>query len=164
MEPPLGAPRQPGGLLRLIAIFKFCKAALLLAVGLGALQLVKPAVAAQAKRWVEPLAMGSARRAVQQFISLVSGLSPRRLEVLAAGVFLYACLYLVEGVGLWRRKRWAEYLIAIATLAFVPFELFALTRRVSLTRIAALLVNLAVAAYMIHCLRPARGPSLLEEA
>jgi uncharacterized membrane protein (DUF2068 family) len=157
METQIAGRHRPNLTLRLIALFKFCKAALLVAVGLGVLQLVQPGVAAQVRDWVDPLAIGPARRLAQKAISLVSGLSPRRLEVLALGAFLYACLYLVEGVGLWLEKRWAEYLIAIATLAFVPVEVFALTRRVSLPRLTALSMNLIVAAYMIHCLRQARG-------
>ena len=140
-------------LLRLIALVKLCKAALLLAVGLGALRLVHTDLAALAQRWVESLAMSPARRAAQQLIALVSGLSPRGLEVIASGAFLYAGLYLVEGVGLWLARRWAEYLVVCSTLLFVPFEVYALARRVTLPRSAALVLNLAVAAYLIHCLR-----------
>jgi len=159
METQIRAPHGPSLTLRLIAVFKLCKAVLLVAVGLGALQLVRPGMAALAQEWADPLAMASARRAVQQIISWVSGLSSKRLEVLALGAFLYACLYTVEAVGLSLEKRWAEYLIAIATLLVVPFEVFALTRRVSLSRLAALSVNLAVAGYMIYRLRQAGATS-----
>ncbi len=157
METEHQTSRHPGRLLRLIALFKFAKATLLLAVGLGALQLLRPRLAAQAQHWVEALAMSTTRPSAQRLISLVSGLSPRRLEVLAGGAFLYAGLYTVEGVGLWLGKRWAEYLIGIATLLFVPLEVFALTRRVNASRLAALMVNLAVAAYMIYRLRRYRA-------
>jgi predicted membrane protein DUF2127 len=37
--------------LRLIALFKFTKALLLIAVGLGALQFLEPDTAARAQRW-----------------------------------------------------------------------------------------------------------------
>lgn len=153
MEQEPGPSRQSRGVLRLIAVFKLCKAALLVAVGLGTLQLVHPGVATQAQSWVEPLVMTSARHAIQRLIGWLSGLSPRRLEVLALGAFLYSCLYTIEGVGLWLAKRWAEYLVAVATLLFVPLEVFALTRHMSVTRVTALVVNLTVAAYLIHRLR-----------
>ncbi len=159
MESEQGVPRQPSLLLRLIALFKFCKAALLVAVGLGAVHLVHAGLAAHAWHWLGPLAMKSDRRAVQHLISWLSGLSPERLEVLASAAFFYAGLYLVEGAGLWLARRWAEYLVAIATLLFVPFEVFALTRRVSLTRLVALIVNLGVAGYLIHRLRRAHASS-----
>src|SRR5439155_13931865 len=116
------ASSQPGLLLRLIALFKLFKAVLLVAVGLGTLHLVHAGLADDAQRWLETIALNSGRASLQRLVSLVSGLSPRRLEVLAVGAFLYAGLYLFEGVGLWFEKRWAEYLIAIVTLLFVPLE------------------------------------------
>jgi uncharacterized membrane protein (DUF2068 family) len=139
--------------LALIAVFKFCKAALLVAVGLGALQLLDPSVAARAQRWVAALASSSDRRVVQQLVALVGGLSPRGLEAVGVGAFLYAALFGVEGMGLWRGKRWAEYLTVIATLSLVPLEVFELTRAVTPPRLAALVVNLAVVAYLVGRIR-----------
>jgi uncharacterized membrane protein (DUF2068 family) len=150
---PQVALHQPGRLLRLIALFKFCKATLLVVVGLGAFELLRPDIAAHAQHWVEALAASSDRRAVQRLISLVTGLSPWRLEVLGIGASLYAALFTVEGVGLWRAKRWAEYLTVVASLLFVPLEVFEVMRRVSPARLAALVINLAVAVYLIYRLR-----------
>ncbi|TLY46084.1 MAG: DUF2127 domain-containing protein, partial [Gemmatimonadetes bacterium] len=48
-----------GGALRAIAVYKFCKAVLLVIVALGALQLSHPEVAARAQRWVEAFAASS---------------------------------------------------------------------------------------------------------
>ena len=119
-----------------------------MAVGLGALQLLHPDVAARAQQWVAALATSSDRRIVQHLIALVGNLSPARLEALGLGAFLYAALFATEGVGLWLRKRWAEFLTVIATLTFVPVAVFELTRKVSPSRLAALAVNLVVVAYL----------------
>ena len=73
-------------MLRFIAVFKFCKALLLVVVGLGALRLLDPSVAARAQRWVAALASSNDRSAVLHVIALVAGLSPRRLEAVGAGV------------------------------------------------------------------------------
>ncbi len=129
-----------------------------MAVGLGALQLLQPGVAARAQQWVTALATSSDRRIVQRLIALAGGLSPGRLEALGIGAFLYAGLFATEGVGLWLGKRWAEYLTVIATLTFVPVAVFELTRRVSPARLAALFLNLVVVAYLARRLlsrRPA---------
>jgi hypothetical protein len=64
---------------------------------------------------------------------------------------------MVEGLGLWWEKRWAEYVVVAATFSAVPFEIIALVRHLSFTRLTALLVNLAVAVYLIHCLRKPRA-------
>lgn len=139
--------------LRLIALFKFAKVALLLAVGLGALQLLDPDTTARVQRWTTAIATSSDRRFVQHLLALSLGLSPGRLEVLALGAFLYAALFATEGIGLWLGLRWAEYLTAVATASFVPIELFEVLQRLTLLRVAALVLNIAVAAYLIWRLR-----------
>ena len=147
VAPPATEPRDR--VLRLIALFKFCKAVLLVIAGLGALQLLDPEVAARAQRWVAALASSNDRSAVQRVLAWVGGLSPRHLEALGVGAFLYALLFTIEGVGLWRGRRWAEYLTVVATLSLVPLELFELLRAVTPARVAALVVNLAVVAYLV---------------
>ena len=49
-----------------------------------------------------------------------------------------------ELVGLWLNKRWAEYLTFIVTTALVPFEVYELTNSVSVFKLFALIINLAV--------------------
>ena len=133
-----------------------------MAVGLGALQLLHPDVAARAQQWVAALATNSDRQIVQQLIALIGDLSPARLEALGIGAFLYAALFATEGVGLWLRKRWAEYLTVIATLTFVPVAVFELTRKVSPSRLAALVLNLVVVAYLARRLLSRRRDEPLE--
>jgi len=146
-------PRGPTGVLRLIALLKFGKAVLLLAVGLGALKLLDPGVAARAQHWATALAASSDRQMVQQFLARAVSLPPARLEALGIGAFLYAGLFATEGVGLWRARRWAEYLTVIATASFVPFEVFELARRITVLRGGALVLNVAVVAYLVGRLR-----------
>jgi uncharacterized membrane protein (DUF2068 family) len=52
-------------------------------------------------------------------------------------------------VGLWRNKRWAEYLTFIATTALVPFEVYELSNGVSAFKLVALIINLAVVIYLL---------------
>jgi len=151
VAPPATEPRDR--VLRLIALFKFCKAVLLVIVGLGALQLLDPKMAVRAQQWVAALASSNDRSAVQHVLAWVGGLSPGRLEALGVGAFLYALLFTIEGVGLWRGKRWAEYLTVIVTLSLVPLELFELIRGVTPARVAALVVNLAVVGYLLWRIR-----------
>ena len=145
--------------MRLIALFKLFKAAMFIVVGLGALQLLKPDVAASAQQLLEGIATRVDVDAIQRLVARVESLSRQQIELSAAGAFLYSCLCLIEGLGLWWEKRWAEYVVVIATLSVVPFELVALIRHLSLTRSSALLVNLAVASYLIHALRQSHAHS-----
>ena len=44
------------------------------------------------------------------------------LVEVALVLLAYALVELVEGVGLWMARRWAEYLTVVATAAFLPLE------------------------------------------
>ncbi len=75
--------------------------------------------------------------------------SPSHLRILGLVLLAFAALEATEMVGLWFNKRWAEYLTFIATTALVPFEVYELTNRVSVFKIIALVINLAVVIYLL---------------
>jgi uncharacterized membrane protein (DUF2068 family) len=143
--------------LRVIAVFKFLQAALFVVVALGALELLRPVIALRAQHWADAVAASADRRAVQRLlVSVVSGLSSRRLEVFGIIASLFATLFTIEGVGLWLARRWAEYLTVVASLVFVPVEVFEVMRRITPTRLTALTLNLAITGYLIIRLRRSR--------
>jgi len=72
------------------------------------------------------------------------------IDVLAIGAIVYALLEGTEGVGLAMRRRWAEYLTVIATGILIPYELFEVIRHVTLFKVGALLLNLAVVGYLAY--------------
>jgi uncharacterized membrane protein (DUF2068 family) len=75
--------------------------------------------------------------------------------LIEAGIALlgYAVLEGVEAIGLWYGKRWAEYLTFIATVVFLPFEIYELTERVSPLKLIGFVINLAVVVYLIYAKR-----------
>jgi uncharacterized membrane protein (DUF2068 family) len=149
--------------LRLIALFKFGKAALLVLVAAGAAGLIRPAIAAWAEQAVAMLAASGNYRLLPNIFTRLLGLPSYRLAELAAGALLYAGLFLVEGVGLWRGRRWAEYLTVIATASLVPLELFELSRGLTLVRVLALVLNLVIVGYLVGRLHRS-GPAVAEAA
>ena len=74
---------------------------------------------------------------------------PHTLSLIATGLFAYAGLQLVEGVGLWMLKRWGEYVAVVGTSAFIPLEVYELVERVTWVRVAAMVVNVAAVAYLL---------------
>lgn len=139
--------------IALIAAFKLVKAVLLVAVGLGAIKLMQPGVASHAEHWLSRFASGADRRFTLRILARLSGVSHSRLQALGVGAFLYAALYTAEGIGLWRGARWAEYLTVIATGSFIPFEAYELLREFTPVRLVALVLNVAMVAYLIYRLR-----------
>jgi uncharacterized membrane protein (DUF2068 family) len=71
------------------------------------------------------------------------------LYLVAAGAAAYAALEGVESVGLWLGRRWAEYLTFVATVVFVPYEVYELTKSVSALKILTLVINLAIVVYLL---------------
>jgi uncharacterized membrane protein (DUF2068 family) len=71
------------------------------------------------------------------------------LYLLAGAVAAYAVLEGAEAVGLWLQKRWAEYLTFVATCVFLPYEIWELTKSVSPLKVVALVVNIAIAVYLL---------------
>ena len=144
--------------LRLVALFKFAKAILLLATGLGALGLLHPDVANAMLRWSTTVAPVAERRLLEHLLARSLSLPRERLELVAAAAFAYAALFATEGTGLWLGRRWAEYLTLVATLSLVPIELVELARRPGFGVVTALILNLAVVAYLWWRIRARPGP------
>ena len=71
------------------------------------------------------------------------------LTWIAAGLGGYALLQVVEGVGLWYAKRWAEYLAVVATSVFIPLEVYELVEKVTWLRVGALVFNIAAVIYLL---------------
>jgi uncharacterized membrane protein (DUF2068 family) len=75
--------------------------------------------------------------------------SPTHLRILGLVLTVLAALEATEMVGLWLNKRWAEYLTFVATTALVPFEIYELTNGISVFKILALVINVAVVLYLL---------------
>jgi uncharacterized membrane protein (DUF2068 family) len=83
----------------------------------------------------------------------ISRLESRKVIELLTLMVFYAVLEGVEGVGLWKEKRWAEYLTVIATALLIPFEITELAKKVTVLRTGALIANVAVLIFLIRAKR-----------
>jgi len=72
------------------------------------------------------------------------------LTALAIVAIAYATLEGTEGVGLSMRRRWAEYLTVIATGFLIPYEAYEVVRHITLFKVGALLLNIAVVGYLAY--------------
>lgn len=78
----------------------------------------------------------------------IANLAPHA-NALAIGAILYGLLEGTEGVGLLLRRRWAEYLVLIATVAFLPVEADELIKNFTIFKLLTIIVNIAIAAYLV---------------
>jgi uncharacterized membrane protein (DUF2068 family) len=92
-------------------------------------------------------------RGILGYFSRVFTYSPSHLARLGLIVTGYAVLEAVEMVGLWRNRRWAEYLTSIAVAAFIPLEIYELSKGVSAFKVVAFVINVLVLAYLLYAKR-----------
>lgn len=88
------------------------------------------------------------------------------LTKIGIALSVYAVLELVEAVGLWMGKRWAEYLTFVVTVSLLPLEVYELSQRFSVLKIITLIINVAVVVYLLYAKRlfGLRGGARAEEA
>lgn len=142
--------RSGGSPLLVIAAFKLLKAGALIALGIGALSLVHDTDASATLRHVaNSFRIDPHNRLINRAMSKVSGLDTRRLAELGIGTFVYAAVFLVEGIGLLLRKGWAEYLTIAVTASFIPFEIYELLHQPSVLKTLAITLNALVLVYLV---------------
>jgi uncharacterized membrane protein (DUF2068 family) len=74
---------------------------------------------------------------------------PRKLGYIAIGLGAYAVVEVIEGVGLWLVKRWGEYFAMIVTSLGLPYEIYDLANKVTVLRVVAFAINLALVVYLV---------------
>ncbi len=87
-------------MIRLIAVFKLLKAILLIAVGVGALKLLHQDAAGALDRWAAMLGFDPGSQYVDSALQKLANLPPNKIKGLGVGSFVYAGLFLIEGIGL----------------------------------------------------------------
>jgi uncharacterized membrane protein (DUF2068 family) len=76
-------------------------------------------------------------------------LTPHTLALLALAAGAYAVIEVIEAVGLWLLKRWGEYFAMIATSVGIPYEIYDLTAKVTVLRVVAFVINVALVVYLV---------------
>ncbi|MGV9713820.1 DUF2127 domain-containing protein [Gordonia sp. NPDC003424] len=159
------APEVPRGrllrdlvIMRLLAAERFIRGLLLLAAGIVIIGLRSSQQSLQDKFDAEmPLLRPLADQIgwniddskMVQWIERSFTLSSTTILLIGIAVIAYAASQFVEATGLWFMKRWGEYFAVIVTSVFLPIEIYELTERVTVVRLALLAVNVAAVAWLI---------------
>jgi uncharacterized membrane protein (DUF2068 family) len=150
--------------LRLIALERSVRALILIAVGIVLMTHVHTDWGRAVTHFARHFGLDTSRQGVHRLLRGLSLLSARRIFTYGLIATAYGVLEGVEGYGLWRHRRWGEYLTVIATsLLFIP-EVWELVKRASALKGAALAVNVAIVAYLIVRLRRSAASPLPAKA
>jgi uncharacterized membrane protein (DUF2068 family) len=150
--------------LRTIALLEALKGALVLIVGFGLLSFLGRDAEDFAEHLVNRLHLNPAHHYPEIFIKAMGDLNNTKLWLIAGFAAIYASVRFAEAYGLWYGRRWAEWLAALSGAVYVPVELYEIAHRASWLKFGALVINLAIVAYMVWLLTENRRRARALEA
>jgi uncharacterized membrane protein (DUF2068 family) len=137
--------------LRLIAVWKLCHAVFFTAVGFGLLKLRHHNVPQILWDYVViPYRLNPENRFVDWILLQAGTVTPHALIFWGWVSFFYAALFYVEGIGLFLRRHWAEYLVVIISGSLLPLEIWEMTFGVKWWKIGVVVCNLLIIGYLVH--------------
>lgn len=157
--------------LKIIALFKIAKGALLFLLGFSLLFLNSRGLwLDQISDWAdEEILLGHSRPIHFLLSKLQDVLAGGALRATGFLALFYCAVLLTEGIGVYRQKRWAEWLMIFATAALIPLEIRHLFHRLmshgpSLAALLILLANCFIVWFLYRVLKrdkaevPAKPP------
>ncbi len=137
----------------MIAVFKFAKSAMLIALGVGAFRLLHKDLGEVLAHWTMAFRVDPGNRFVDAVLAKASNLRPQQIKELGLGSFFYAALFFTEGTGLWLQKRWGEWLTVIITGSLLPVEIYEIFRHASWAKAGVFVINVGILGYLIGRIR-----------
>lgn len=147
----LGRKTEPSVFIKLIMLDKVARAVLGILVGTGLLDLLHSMAPIQFLQMLaSEIYFTTISRSLEMQIEKLANLPHGTLIRFAIGAYAYAALEFVEGFGLLKRRRWAEYLTLVATFIPIPvIEIPELATKFTSIRLGALISNIAIVIYLI---------------
>jgi len=150
----MSQPRQSAdrGLVA-IGIFKLLQGMLLLAFAFGFLRFVHRDVQGIVADWLDAMHFDLDKEYIANFLASLSEITDSQIRTVSGVAFVYSAVFLTEGIGLIRRKRWAEYLTIVATALLIPVELYEVLRHFGPVKFTVLVANVAIVLFLIRMVR-----------
>jgi uncharacterized membrane protein (DUF2068 family) len=145
-------------ILRLLAVERWIRGVIIILLGVGVLRLETTQVSLQRlfdedlkslKPFFDQIHFNVSDSATIHSIEKLLHAKHSTLNLIAAALFFYGALQLLEGIGLWSLKRWGEYVAVVGTTLFIPLEVYELTEKITWLRITAFVVNIAAVLYLL---------------
>ena len=139
--------------VRLVALFEGAKGLAVLLAGFGLLALLHHDVQKLAVQLIERMHLNPARKYPSIFIDAAKNVTDAKLWMLAGIALAYSLLRGAEAYGLWKERRWAEWLAVASGSIYLPLEFYELAQGVSWIRAGAVIVNVGIVVFMGLALR-----------
>jgi uncharacterized membrane protein (DUF2068 family) len=149
----MSAAESRGRLIWLIALERTLRGVLLLAAGIYLLVKSGANFGDIANHIARRLELDPNTPWIRHVIDKLGHLRKHQVRLFGALAIGYAALEITEGVGLFYRKRWAEWLTVVATSLLVPLEVYELVRHPSWLKAGGIVVNIAIVVYLVRVVR-----------
>jgi uncharacterized membrane protein (DUF2068 family) len=149
---------QDGGtrhdrLLPWIAAERALRALVLIAVGIALATHPHADWAGEVSHLATRLGLDPKSNGIRKVIQDLRHIKGSENTLFALVALAYGALELVEAYGLWRRRRWAEWLTVIATSLLLIPEAWELTKSTTPLKVGGVIVNLLIVGYLLSRLR-----------
>jgi uncharacterized membrane protein (DUF2068 family) len=157
VEKPRPAHDHRDRLLPWIAAERTLRTLILIGAGLALVTHPHTNWASDVSRLAQRLGLNPNDNWIQRVIEKVHKIHAHESVVFGVAALTYSALEGTEAYGLFRRRRWGEWLTVVATsVLFVP-EIWELTKSASALKLGALALNALVVAYLLWRLRRSAG-------
>lgn len=157
MSSPIAAKPEPAArherLLSWIAVERGVRAVVLIAVGLVLATHLHTNWSAEVSHFAERLGLDPKSNGIHQIIQSLRKVRSTEQTLFAIVALAYGALEGVEAYGLWRRRRWAEWLTIFATTLLLIPEVWELTKSTTVLKLGGMVLNLVVIAYLVWRVR-----------
>ena len=153
----MSAAESRGRLIWLIALERTLRGLLLLAAGIYLLAKSGANFGNIVNHLAARLELDPQRPWIRHLVAKLGRLRKHEVQLFGVLAIGYAALEITEGVGLFYRKRWAEWLTVVATSLLVPIEVYELVRHPSWLKAGGIVVNIAIVAYLVRVVRRKSG-------
>jgi uncharacterized membrane protein (DUF2068 family) len=133
--------------LRAVAAFEAAKGIAVLVLGI-VLVAVHSHVEEVAENLLYNLHIDFDHRFGHMVLSAASTINSARWWAIGAAVGTYSSVRFIEAWGLWNRRVWAEWFALLSGAMYLPWELLKVVERADWERVAVLVINVLIVAYM----------------
>ena len=151
-----------GRLIWLIALERSVRGVVLLGAGIYLLANADAHFGDIANHLARAVELDPRRPFIRHLVAKLGGLKRHEVQLFGAGAIAYGVLELVEGGGLFYRKRWAEWLTVVATSLLIPVELYEEVRHSSWLKAGGIAVNVLIVVYLYRVVSRKGGAKRLE--
>jgi len=138
-------------ILRIIAVYHLLKSMVFFALGFGLIHFSHTDPNVFLNTYVlEPLHFDTAGPFVHRLQERLSDLNPHLLRLFGYVSFVYATVFAIEGVGLYLRKRWAEYMVVIVVSSLLVPELYEIWLKFAWWKVGLTFGNVLVVAFLLR--------------